>query len=117
MIQKLSLLGLQIEKISKPETLKVTGYKITQCDTTKLKDRFATAEVTTSLKEENIEFPAGSFVVWLNQKNANLAVSVLEPEAPNGFVNYGVLKVQTGEILPVYRYSETKNLTANMFIY
>jgi len=36
-------------------------------------------------------------------ENANLAISVLEPEMDNGFVFYRVLDANMGDELPVYR--------------
>jgi len=39
----------------------------------------------------------------MNQKNGNVAASVLEPEAANGFINYRIYETKQGEELPVYR--------------
>ena len=49
------------------------------------------------------EFPAGTYVVRLDQENANFAVSVLEPEAENGFVSFRVVEAQEGRTLPICR--------------
>jgi hypothetical protein len=53
-------------------------------------------------------FPAGSFVVKLNQKYANYAVILLEPESENGFVNMAVTKTAQGKELPYYRFEKGK---------
>jgi hypothetical protein len=42
-------------------------------------------------------------MITMDQKNANLLAEVLEPEAPNSFVSFGVLKTKKGETLPIYR--------------
>jgi len=40
----------------------------------------------------------------MNQPKSNLAVEVLEPEAPNSFVSFSVLKTELNQELPIYRY-------------
>lgn len=74
-----------------------------------LGDRYASAAVTTRILKVKKRFPPGTAVVYLDQKNANLAVEVLEPEAENGFVQYGIIKAEKGSVLPVYRYTKAKN--------
>ena len=39
----------------------------------------------------------------MDQKNANLAIEVLEPEAPNSFVSYGLIKTEKNSDLPYFR--------------
>ena len=39
----------------------------------------------------------------MNQRRANLVSEILEPEAPNSFVSFGVLKTEKDDILPIYR--------------
>jgi hypothetical protein len=48
--------------------------------------------------------------VYLNQRKSNLAVEVLEPEAPNSFVSFSVLPTAKDQELPVYRYLLKSNL-------
>ena len=59
--------------------------------------------VHTEVEAGEKEFPAGSWLVRLDQENANYAVSVLEPESENGFVSFRVTEARTGETLPIYR--------------
>ena len=49
------------------------------------------------------ELPAGSALVQLDQARGNLLPELLEPEAPNSFVSFGVLRVHDGDELPIYR--------------
>ena len=42
-------------------------------------------------------------LIRLSQKNANLAVTLLEPESVNGFVNFEVIHTEFGKELPIYR--------------
>jgi hypothetical protein len=39
-----------------------------------------------------------------------LAVEVLEPEAPNSFISFGVLETTLNAVLPIYRYLKTEKL-------
>jgi hypothetical protein len=50
------------------------------------------------------EFPLGSFIIYMNQPKSNLAIEVLEPEAPNSFVSFSVLQTAINQELPIYRY-------------
>jgi hypothetical protein len=59
--------------------------------------------VKTEIQKQQKSFPKGTFLISLNQKNSNLIVEVLEPEAPNSFVSFGVLKTAKESILPIYR--------------
>ena len=42
----------------------------------------------------------------MNQKRANLIIEILEPEAPNSFVSFGVLETKLNQELPIYRLSK-----------
>ena len=59
--------------------------------------------VRTETEAAEREFPAGTFLVRLDQPHAGYAVSVLEPESENGFVSFRVTEARTGELLPIYR--------------
>jgi hypothetical protein len=61
-------------------------------------------QTTGEEKVVKITFPKGSFIVYTDQKNANLACEVLEPENPNGFLAMKVIKINDHSVLPVYRY-------------
>ena len=39
----------------------------------------------------------------MDQRNSNLAIDVLEPEAPNSFVSYSVIPTFQGDVLPIHR--------------
>ncbi len=66
--------------------------------------------VKTTLQSEFITFPTGTYIVYMNQDNSNLAIEVLEPEAPNSFISFGVLETQQTNKLPIYRYLKTEKL-------
>ena len=45
----------------------------------------------------------GTFLILTNQSRANILTELLEPEAPNSFVSFGILKTKINETLPIYR--------------
>lgn len=108
LVKNLEILGLKLEKLTKKQVLNVESYFITECDSANLGDKYASVSVKTNIIQCRQKFPKGTIIVTLEQKNANLAVEVLEPEAENGFVRYGLLKAEKGSSLPVYRYSNPK---------
>ena len=42
-------------------------------------------------------------ILDMNQTKSNLAIEVLEPEAPNSFVTYSVIPTFKGDVLSIYR--------------
>lgn len=103
-VEILKILGVVAEKLDKPLTVQVEAYTISNYIEDKIKWEGifpVTVESTIALVEKT--FPVGSYVVKLNQKNANYAVILLEPESENGFVNSAVTKTAKGRELPFYR--------------
>ena len=106
---KLEILGIQVTKTLKPLTLSVNSYTISSYEEDKIKwEGIYPVTVQTKLARVVKTFPAGSFVVKLNQKYANYAVILLEPESENGFVNMAITKTAPGKELPVYRLDKGK---------
>lgn len=100
---KLKILGLTIDTLKNERRLKVESYMVTDTAGLDPIDKFAVNSVTIRLEKSRILFPAGSYFISTEQKNAGLAVSTLEPEMANGFVRYGVFDARTGDELPFYR--------------
>jgi hypothetical protein len=105
LVKKLKVLGLTVDSLSAAETIEAEKYTITEYHQVAEKyegvNRQMTAAKTSSVQKE---FPAGTYVVRMNQPRANLAIEVLEPEAPNSFVSFDVLHTEQDAELPVYRY-------------
>ena len=102
--QKLKQLGVTVETLTAPATVEVEAYTVESHKAEySLFEKFYPVKVKTSVAAKTVTFPTGSFVIPMNQKNGNVAASVLEPEAPNGFINYRVYETKQGEELPVYR--------------
>lgn len=108
-VAKMEILGIRVTNTDKPMTLSVESYTISSYMEEKIKWEdiypvIVQSKLTSSMKS----FPAGSFVVELDQKNANYAVILLEPEAENGFVNMAITKTALGNELPFYRLEKGK---------
>ncbi len=82
--------GIIFQRTTKPLKIEVESYKFSEV-------KFAPASfenrVTVSFKANPIvetrEFPAGSLVIATAQERANVAIHLLEPNAPDSFVYWG----------------------------
>lgn len=105
--EKLKILGLEVSELEGAQRLSVEGYQVTQYSRAPLVyEGMLQQKVDANLVKKSMDFPVGTFVVKLDQPRANLAVEVLEPEATNSFVSFGVLETEQGQELPVYRCME-----------
>ncbi|MCF8381132.1 MAG: M14 family metallocarboxypeptidase [Bacteroidales bacterium] len=102
-VNRLKILGLEIDTLKVAQKVKLESYTILSSGVKDPDDKFAVNIVTTELEKIKKLCPAGSFFVSARQKNANLAISTLEPEMANGFVRYGILPANSGDELPIYR--------------
>jgi hypothetical protein len=101
---RLRILGLEVDQLSESTLLDVERYLVEKC----VRDPYSyegtvPQRVRTELSDVTRSFPPGTFVVRMDQKRANLAAEVLEPETNNGFVGFGVLEAREGRELPIYR--------------
>ncbi|KMQ64830.1 hypothetical protein ACM46_11455 [Chryseobacterium angstadtii] len=112
MIEKLKILGVKVVQTQQPEKLEVENYIVTRYKKAAVKFE-GTFEQTLSTENHSVtkDFPAGTYIVYTNQKNKGLVFETVEPEADNGFAAYGVLKAALGDELPVYRYMNSKLLS------
>lgn len=102
--RKLGQFGIEVKQLQQPETIQAEAYRVVSYrqEYTDF-EKFHPVKVKVETEEKEITFPAGTFVVPMNQKNGTFAAVLLEPEAPNGFVNYRIYETGKGEELPVYR--------------
>ncbi len=111
LVEKLKILGLQLTELKKSTELEVENYSIYEYQKDSEEDEGVfRQEVKVKTQAVSKTFPAGTYVVALNQRKSNLAVEVLEPEAPNSFVSFSILKTDLNKELPVYRYFGNSNL-------
>ena len=102
--EKLRALGIEVGKSRKAFTTTVEKYIVTEYrKADKEWEKIYPVTVSTRVIKEKKSFPAGSFIVRLSQKNANLAITLLEPESINSFVNFSIIHTGRGQELPVYR--------------
>lgn len=110
-IQKLKILGLKIDSLSKSQELNVESFKVIKYDKKDFKYEGADIQtVNTILNPEIKQFNKGDYIIYTDQKKINLAVEVLEPEALNSFVYFSIIKTNLNQIIPIYRYYEKNKL-------
>ena len=97
--KKLQILGLIVDTLKSDLQIKTEVFKIV----INTKQPGLTADSTFSISIQNKVFPKGSFIINTAQKNANLAVSTLEPEMENGFFRYKMIKANSKGEIPIYR--------------
>ncbi|MBI1266890.1 MAG: peptidase [Cryomorphaceae bacterium] len=102
--EKLLTLGFTLVAIDQPQFLEVEKYIATASsqDSEKYEGVFR-QHVSTTTEMSRKEFPQGTQVLLLEQSRSNLAIELFEPEAKNSFVSFGLLKVEMGDELPIYR--------------
>jgi hypothetical protein len=104
-VSRLKILGIKVDTLQNDTLISVESYLINAYKKgTILEEGVYLQDVKADLVQENIRFVKGTFWVGLNQENANLAIEVLEPEAPNSFVLNSIIPAQLGSKLPIYRF-------------
>jgi hypothetical protein len=104
LIGKLKTLGVRFETLIEDEEIKVETYTVSKYKRDSKKyEKMNLQIVETTIQKKTILFPKGSFKIRMNQRKANIIIEVLEPEAPNSFVSFGVLETEKDKILPIYR--------------
>lgn len=109
--EKLNVLGLTVEELAADKKVKVEVYTVTSSYVNPEEDEgYKAQKVETSVSTIEKSFPKGTYIVYLNQKNAKMATEVLEPESENGFIKFEVLKTILNNELPIYRYLTNEKL-------
>lgn len=104
LITKLEAFGLQINVLETPKTFVVEEFTVNEHQTLAEKyEKMTLQEVSIATKSISKTFAAGSYYIAVNQPNGNILFELLEPEAPNSFVRFGVLATKAGATLPIYR--------------
>ncbi|MBE0641464.1 MAG: hypothetical protein IH599_05465 [Bacteroidales bacterium] len=101
---KLQVLGLKIDTLTSAQSINVQKYIVT--DYTQDVEKYEGVNrqsVSVQVIDTTLSFPAGTFVIRMDQRRANLAIEVLEPEATSSFISFDVLHTSPGAELPVYR--------------
>lgn len=106
-IAKLKILGITIEELTEDTELEVETYTVSVYEKEAEKyENMNLQNIETTLNTKTILFPKGTIKIPMNQKRTNLIVELVEPEAPNSFVSFGVLETELNQELPIYRLSK-----------
>jgi hypothetical protein len=104
LINKLKAYHLKIDTLKSENNFDVEQYFVeTYQQPSEKSEKMKLQLVTTRVEKTNKRFPVGSFYILTNQPYGNILPELLEPEAPNSFVHFGVLRVRAQEYLPIYR--------------
>ena len=104
LIEKLMVLGLEVNIIQNDSVMKVEKFKITNYnDNFEKYEKMNLQSVKASLVKDEITVKQGTYLILTNQRASNILTELLEPEAPNSFVSFGILRTEINQILPIYR--------------
>ena len=56
-----------------------------------------------SLERAAVEMPEDADAIRPANGDPSRLLEVLEPEAPNSYVSFGIIKTNNNEVLPIYR--------------
>ncbi len=111
LVDKLIILGLNVEELTEEKNIKVESYKVTSILVSSDEEEgFKAQKAETSITTIDKSFIKGTYIIYLNQKNAKMATEVLEPESENGFLKFEVLKTNINNELPIYRYLSNEKI-------
>ncbi|MEO0603296.1 MAG: peptidase, partial [Myxococcota bacterium] len=107
LLDKLRTLGLEVVPLSAPAELAVERYDVRDVR----REPYAyegqrQQDVTVDVTAATQTLPAGSHLVRLDVPGANIALEVFEPECPNSFVSFGVVRARPGKPLPFVRVTD-----------
>jgi len=112
LVDKLKLYGYQVYEFPSDTSIAVESYEVKTCKKSAQKyEQVFTQTVSTVLKPNQILFKAGATFVSMQQPMNNLLPELLEPEAPNSVVYFGLMQAPVGAILPIYRIPNSKQKT------
>lgn len=104
LVEKIKLFGLEVETIPQAAPAQVEQYLVKQVKVDPQKfEKMNLQEVETVIQQMEINLPAGTFYVRMDQRAAAILPELLEPEAGNSFVSLGVLPAFEGKVLPIFR--------------
>jgi hypothetical protein len=103
-INKIENLGIKKIDINSDTIIRAEKYLVVNFKNDfKPYEKMKMQEVKTKIIDDTIKFGKGDVLIPLNQKKSNLIVELMEPEAPNSFVSFGIMKTNKEDILTVYR--------------
>ena len=103
-IEKLKDVGVEYVEIQKDTMIYSGSYRIVDYnDNFKVYEKMKMQSVSTLIEYKDNMFTYGDIFIPMNQKRSNLIAELLEPEAPNSYVSFGIIKTSINSQLPIYR--------------
>ena len=103
-IEKLKDVGVEYIEIQKDTMIYSGSYRIVEYnDNFKVYEKMKMQSVSTLIEYKDNMFTYGDIFISMNQKRSNLIAELLEPEAPNSYVSFGIIKTSINSQLPIYR--------------
>ncbi|MGO4699680.1 M14 family metallopeptidase [Dyella sp. 2RAB6] len=92
-IDKLDAHGISYRRLSRPTKLKVQAYQLDkpQWAAKPFEGHLMLRDFAQSSSVREVELPAGSVLVPMDQRTANVAIELLEPQAPDSLLHWGLL--------------------------
>ncbi len=106
-VVRLEAFGVQVLPLGEARLLPVEAFRVVEARHESRPYEGVLRRRTRIVMEEKIlEVPSGSSIVYMSQPLGNLIAELLEPEAGDSFVTFGVLKSTLDQLLPIYRYMD-----------
>lgn len=109
----LKIHGVRRQKTDREREFEVEADLVSEVEVSeKLNQGHFTLRLETRRLTKKLLFPAGSWIIPLNQPLAAVIVLMLEPQSPDSLVRYGFLDafLKKGKLLPVYRLNRAGDL-------
>ena len=103
-VEKLKNMGVDMVELQYDTIINSGSYRVVDFKNNfKIYEKMKMQKVKTEISYAFNNFTKGDIIISMNQKKSNLIAEVLEPEAPNSYVSFGIIKTNNNEILPIYR--------------
>lgn len=104
LIEKVAAFGIAFEQLAEAHSYQVAQYTVIDYSSPAAKyEKMRLQQVRTRLDTLTKSFPAGSYFISMQQSGIHILPELLEPEAPNSFVSFGLLPTELNAALPIYR--------------
>ena len=92
-IEKLDLHGIAYQRLAHPLKIVADGYQLDrpQWAERPFEGHLMLRDFSLKTQKREIELPAGSVIVPMDQRAANVAINLLEPQAPDSLLRWGFL--------------------------
>lgn len=109
-VEKLKVIGVDYVEFEKDTVIYSGSYKVIEYNNNfKVYEKMKMQKVATSIEYNKNTFSKGDILIDMNQKRSNLIAELLEPEAPNSYVSFGIIKTSLNSQLPIYRIKNFNN--------